>query len=59
MSKVPAPWNEAMIDEHLNGLIRKDKSLREIAQWFAIWGYTQGQDSIYARQLIEEDQGKQ
>jgi len=58
VSKVPAPWNEGLIDEHLNGLIRKDKSLREIAQWFAIWGYTQGQDSVYARKLNEEGEAK-
>lgn len=52
--KVPPPWNEALIDKHINELVRKDKSVREIAQWFAIWGYTQGQHAIYVRQMMEE-----
>lgn len=52
--KVLPAWNEALIDEHLNVLIGKDKSVREIAQWFAVWGYTQGQEAIYVRRLVEE-----
>lgn len=53
MSKFPPPLNEPAIDEHLNVLIRKDKSLREIAQWFAIWGYEQGKASVPVPQLAE------
>lgn len=54
MSKVLKPWDETVIDEHLNVLIGKDKSLREIAQWFAVWGYEQGKASVLMPQLADE-----
>jgi len=51
--RVPKPWHEPTIRELLEPLEEKGCSTLEIAQWFAIWGYSDGQQVAYLNTLLK------